>query len=111
MTWKLKTRLVWRKLEWMRNSDTLSVDAGTDFSAAEESTEASGSAEPISTDEVSTEGDFGMTETLPLPEETASADEHDGQDTIPAGNSTEPAEETGNPSEASSVRRSRIQAR
>lgn len=43
-----------------------------------------------------------MTETLPLPEETVSADEHDGQDTIPAGNSTEHAEETGNTSEVSS---------
>lgn len=84
------------------SSDTLSVDAGTDFSATEETTETSGSAVPISTDEVSTEGDFGMTETLPLQEETASADEHDGQDTIPAGNSTEPTEETGNPSEVSS---------
>lgn len=84
------------------STDTLSVDAGTDFSAAEETTETSGSAEPISTDEVSAEGDFGMAETLPLPEETVSADEHDGQDTIPAGNSTEPAEETGNPSEVSS---------
>lgn len=84
------------------STDTLSVDAGTDFSAAEGTTETSGSAGPISTDEVSAEGDFGMAETLPLPEETASADEHDGQDTIPAGNSTEPAEETGNPSEVSS---------
>ena len=74
--------------------DTLSVDAGTGFSAAEESTKTSGSAEPISTDEVSAEGDLGMTETLPH--------EHDGQDTIPAGNSTEPAEETGTPSEVSS---------
>lgn len=78
------------------------MDSDTDFSAAEETTETSGSAEPLSTDEVSTEGDFGMAETLPLPEETASADEHDGQDTIPAGNSTEPAEETGNTSEVSS---------
>lgn len=84
------------------STDTLSVDAGTDFSAAEGTTETSGSAGPISTDEVSAEGDFGMAETLPLPEETASADEHDGQDTIPAGNSTEPAEETGNTSEVSS---------
>lgn len=82
--------------------DTLSVDMGTDFSTAEESTEASGTAVPISTDEVSTEGDFGMAKTLPLPEETASADEHDGQDTIPAGNNTEPAVETGNTSEVSS---------
>lgn len=82
--------------------DTLSVDVGTDFSTAEESTEASGSAVPISTNEVSAEGDLGMVETLPLPEEIASTDEHDGQDTIPTGNSTEPAEETGNPSKVSS---------
>lgn len=82
--------------------DTLSVDVGTDFSTAEESTEASGSAVPISTDEVSAEGDLGMAETLPLPEEIATTDEHDGQDTTPAGNSTEPAEETGNTSEVSS---------
>lgn len=84
------------------STDTLSVDASTDFSAAEETTETSGSAVPISTDEVSTEGNFGMAETLPLPEETASADEHDGQNTISASNSTEPAEETGNTSEVSS---------
>ena len=84
------------------STDTLSVDAGTDFSAAEETTETSGSTVPISTDEVSTEGNFGMAETLPLPKKTASADEHDGQDTISAGNSTEPAEETGNTSEVSS---------
>ncbi len=82
--------------------DTLSADSDTDFSDAEETTETSGSAEPISTDEVSAEGDFGMAETLPLPEETASTDGHDGQDTIPAGNSTEPAEKIGNTSEVSS---------
>ena len=39
------------------SSDTLSVDAGTDFSAAEESAETSTPAEPPSTDEESAGGD------------------------------------------------------
>ncbi len=84
------------------NPDTLRNDLDADLSAPEETGEVSSTTEPIFTDEVSTEEDFGMTETLPLPEETASADEIDNKDAIITGDSTVPTVETGNPPEASS---------
>ena len=80
--------------------DTLSVDAGTDFSAAEESTETSTPAEPLSTDEESAGEDTGMEETLL--EETAAPDEQDTKDAIPTGKDTDPAAETAGPPEAAS---------
>lgn len=80
--------------------DTLSVDAGTDFSATEESAEISTPAEPVSTDEESAGEDTGMKETLP--EETAVPDEQDSKDAIPTGEDTDPAAETAGPPEASS---------
>ncbi len=92
------------------NPDTLNVDAGTDFSAAEESTETSTPAEPVPTEAESAEGDASMEETLP--EETAIPDEPgskdaipDGQDSknaIPDGADKEPAAETTAPPETSS---------
>ena len=75
--------------------DTLNVDAGTDFSAAEESTETSTPAEPISTDEESAQGDTSMEETLP--KETAVPDEQNSKDAIPDGEDTDPAAETAGP--------------
>lgn len=74
------------------NPDTLSVDAGTDFSAAEESAETSTPAEPLSTDEESTGEDTCMEETLP--EETAAPDEPGNKKTIPDGEDTDPVAET-----------------
>lgn len=84
------------------NPDTLSVDAGTDFSATEESAETSTPAEPVSTDEESAEGDTNMEETLP--EETAVPDEQDSKNAIPDEEATEPAAETTAPPEASSAK-------
>ena len=80
--------------------DTLSVDAGTDFSVAEESAETSTPAEPVSTDEGSAGEDTGMDETLP--EETAVPDEQGSKDAIPTGKDTDPAAETAGPPEAAS---------
>lgn len=74
------------------NPDTLSVDAGTDFSAAEESAETSTPAEPVSTDEESAEGDADTAEILP--KETAVPDEQGSKDVIPVGEDTDPAAET-----------------
>ena len=72
--------------------DTLSVDAGTDFFAAEESAETSTPAEPVSTDEDSAGEDTSMEETLP--EETAVPDEPVSKETIPDGEDTGPAAKT-----------------
>lgn len=72
--------------------DTLSMDAGTDFSAAEESAETSTPAEPVSTDEESAGEDTGMEETLP--EETAVPDEQGSKETISDGEDTGPAAKT-----------------
>lgn len=72
--------------------DTLSVDAGTDFSAAEESAETSTPAEPVPTDEESAGEDAGMEEALP--EETAVPDEPVSKETIPDGEDTGPAAKT-----------------
>lgn len=80
--------------------DTLSVDAGADFSAAEESAETSTPAEPLSTDEESAGEDTGMEETLL--EETAAPGEQDSKDAIPTGKYTDPAAETAGPPEAAS---------
>lgn len=80
--------------------DTLSVDAGTDFSAAEESAETSTPAEPISTDEESAGEDTSMEETLP--EETAVPDEQGSKDATPTGKDTDPAAETADPPETAS---------
>ncbi len=82
------------------NPDTLSVDAGTDFSAAEESAETSTPAEPLSTNEESAGEDTSMEETLP--EETAVPDEPVSKETIPDGEDTGPAAETTNSPETSS---------
>ena len=82
------------------NPDTLSVDAGTDFSAAEESAETSTPAEPVSMDEESAGEDIGMEETLP--EETAIPDAQDSKDAIPTGKDTDPAAETAGPPETAS---------
>ena len=82
------------------NPDTLSVDAGTDFSAAEESAETPTPAEPVSTDEESAGEDTSMEETLP--EETSVPDEQSSKDAIPDGEATEPAAETAAPPEAAS---------
>lgn len=82
------------------NPDTLSVDAGTDFSAAEESAETSTPAEPVSTDEESAGEDTGMEETLP--EGTAVPDEQGSKDVIPTGEDTDPAAETADPPETAS---------
>ena len=82
--------------------DSLSADSDTDFSAAEESPRTAVSAESVSADEVSVEADSGITEPLPLQEETVSVDELDSHDTLPASDGTDPVAETGNPSEASS---------
>ena len=72
--------------------DTLSMDAGTDFFAAEESAETSTPAEPVSTDEDSAGEDTSMEETLP--EETAVPDEPVSKETIPDGEDTGPAAKT-----------------
>ena len=80
--------------------DILSVDAGTDFSAAEESAETSTPAEPISTDEESAGEDTSMEETLP--EETAVPDEQGSKDATPTGKDTDPAAETADPPETAS---------
>lgn len=72
--------------------DTLSMDAGTDFSAAEESAETSTPAEPVSTDEESAGKDTSMEETLP--EETAVPDEQGSKETISDGENTGPAVKT-----------------
>ena len=80
--------------------DTLSVDAGTDFFAAEESTETSTPAEPLSTDEESAGEDTRMEETLP--EETAVPDEPVSKETIPDGEDTGPAAKTTGSPETSS---------
>ena len=72
--------------------DTLSMDAGTDFFAAEESAETSTPAEPLSTDEESAGEDTSMEETLP--EETAVPDEPVSKETIPDGEDTGPAAKT-----------------
>lgn len=95
-----------------KNPDTLNVDAGTDFSAAEESTETSTPAEPVSTEAESAGEDTSMEETLP--EETAVPDEPGSNDAIPDGQdskdaipdeaATEPAAETATPPEASSAK-------
>lgn len=77
--------------------DTLSVDAGTDFSAAEESAETSTPAEPVSTDEESAGEDAGT-----LPEETAVPDEQGSKDATPTEKDTDPATETAGPPEATS---------
>lgn len=82
------------------NPDTLSVDAGTDFSAAEESAETPTPAEPVSTDEKSAGEDTSMEENRP--EETAVPDEQGSKDAIPDGEATEPAAETAAPPEAAS---------
>ena len=82
--------------------DTLSVDAGTDFSAAAESAETSTPAEPVSTDEESAGGDTGMDEILP--EETAVPDEPVRKETIPDGEDTDPAAETAGPPETPSAK-------
>ncbi len=80
--------------------DTLSVDAGTDFSAAEESAETSTPAEPVSTNEESAGEDTSMEETLP--EETAVPDEPVSKETIPDGEDTGPAAKTTGSPETSS---------
>ena len=80
--------------------DTLSVDAGTDFSAAEESAETSTPAEPVPTDEESAGEDAGMEEALP--EETAVPDEPVSKETIPDGEDTGPAAKTTDSPETSS---------
>ena len=80
--------------------DTLSVDAGTDFFAAEESAETSTPAEPVSTDEDSAGEDTSMEETLP--EETAVPDEPVSKETIPDGEDTGPAAKTTGSPETSS---------
>lgn len=80
--------------------DTLSVDAGTDFSAAEESAETSTPAEPVPTDEESAGEDAGMEEALP--EETAVPDEPVSKETIPDGEDTDPAAKTTGSPETSS---------
>ena len=82
------------------NPDTLSVDAGTDFSAAEESAETSTPAEPVPTDEESAGEDAGMEEALP--EETAVPDEPVSKETIPDGEDTGPAAKTTGSPETSS---------
>lgn len=82
------------------NPDTLSVDAGTDFSAAEESAETPTPAEPVSTDEESAGEDTSMEETLP--EETSIPDEQGSKDAIPTGKDTDPAAETAGPPETAS---------
>ena len=84
----------------VENPDTLSVDAGTDFSAAEESAETSTPAEPLSTDEESAGKDTSMEETLP--EETAVPDEPVSKETIPDGEDTGPAAKTTGSPETSS---------
>lgn len=80
--------------------DTLSVDAGTDFSAAEESAETSTPAEPVPTDEESAGEDAGMEEALS--EETAVPDEPVSKETIPDGEDTGPAAKTTGSPETSS---------
>ncbi len=80
--------------------DTLNVDAGTDFSAAEESAETSTPAEPVPTDEESAGEDAGMEEALP--EETAVPDEPVSKETIPDGEDTGPAAKTTGSPETSS---------
>ena len=80
--------------------DTLSMDAGTDFSAAEESTETSTPVEPLSTDEESAGEDTSMEETLP--EETAVPDEPVSKETISDGEDTGPAAKTTGSHETSS---------
>jgi len=80
--------------------DTLSMDAGTDFFAAEESAETSTPAEPLSTDEESAGEDTSMEETLP--EETAAPDEPVSKETIPDGEDTGPAAKTTGSPETSS---------
>lgn len=80
--------------------DTLSMDAGTDFFAAEESAETSTPAEPLSTDEESAGEDTSMEETLP--EETAVPDEPVSKETIPDGEDTGPAAKTTGSPETSS---------
>ena len=82
--------------------DTLSMDAGTDFFAAEESAETSTPAEPLSTDEESAGEDTSMEETLP--EETAVPNEPVSKDAIPDGEATEPAAETTGSPETSSAK-------
>ncbi len=82
------------------NPDTLSVDAGTDFSAGEESAETSTPAEPLSTDEESAGEDTGMEETLP--EETAIPDAQDSKDATPDGEGADPSAETAGPPETAS---------
>ncbi|MEY8335582.1 hypothetical protein AALB53_21195 [Lachnospiraceae bacterium 47-T17] len=84
------------------NPDTLSVDAGTNFSAAEESAETSTPAEPLSTNEESAGEDTGMEETLP--EGTAVPDEQVRKETIPDGEDTDPAAETAGPPETPSAK-------
>lgn len=80
--------------------DALSVDAGADLSAAEESAETSTPAEPLSTDEESAGINTSMEEILP--EETAVPDEQDSKDATPTGEGTDPAAETASPPEAAS---------
>ncbi len=80
--------------------DTLSMDAGTDFSAAKESAETSTPAEPVSTDEESAGEDTSMEETLP--EETAVPDEQGSKETISDGEDTGPAVKTTGSPETSS---------
>lgn len=84
------------------NPDTLSVDAGTDFFAAEESAETSTPAEPLSTDEESAREDTSMAETLP--EETSVPDKQGSKDAIPDGEATEPAAKTTGSPETSSAK-------
>lgn len=82
--------------------DTLSVDAGTDFSAAEESAETSTPTEPLSTDEESAGEDTSMEENLP--EETAVPNEPVSKDAIPDGEDTGLAAETTGSPETSSAK-------
>lgn len=82
------------------NPDTLSVDAGTDFSAAEESAETFTPAKSVATDEESAQGDASMAETLL--EETAIPDEQGSKDAISTGEDTNLAAETASHPEASS---------
>ena len=92
----------------VENPDTLSVDAGTDFSAAEESAEISTPAEPVSTDEESAQGDTSMEETLP--EETAVPDEQGSKETISDGEDTGPAAKTTGSPETSSGKNASLSA-
>ena len=82
------------------NPDTLSVDAGADFSAAEESAETSTPAEPLSADEESAGINTSMEEILS--EETAVPDEPVSKETIPDGEDTGPAAKTTDSPETSS---------